>query len=487
MATQLKSPALIRQNALQSLFNGQQLLNKSYLATLGNCNLRLPVESISYATDVRLFKVERIVVENKQSVLESLTAAYTALGSSGYSVFLFLKSNGTETDVYLGVRGAPKTLAGSEAGKLLEQVFQGHFSGSHLSNIEGRNVEILLNNLGANSDITPSVTAVTGVPSLALEEREHFMQGIEHFIDAAEGKVYQALILAEPVSSQQLDVIQRGYEGVATQLSPLLKQSVSFGENESESVSLSIGESINHSFGTSLSLTETKSINESSSTSISQGTQVSHGTSTSYSESAPSATSKFATIGLTAAGAAIAFATGGAGAIALGMMGGGVLGGAFSKTESHSTSESKSFGSSTTFSNTQTSGSSFSEGATKGTSWTNSVGTNRNQSVNNTLGSSRQISLEMVDKSIEQLLKRVDHQLERVEEAKRYGGWNTAAYFIGDSSASSRTLASIFLGLMRGNNSNSEDFALTTWSSDPSKRVLSCLTRPTHPRLMSDF
>lgn len=487
MATQLKSPALIRQNALQSLFNGQQLLNKSYLATLGNCNLRLPVESISYATDVRLFKVERIVVENKQSVLESLTAAYTALGSSGYSVFLFLKSNGTETDVYLGVRGAPKTLAGSEAGKLLEQVFQGHFSGSHLSNIEGRNVEILLNNLGANSDITPSVTAVTGVPSLALEEREHFMQGIEHFIDAAEGKVYQALILAEPVSSQQLDVIQRGYEGVATQLSPLLKQSVSFGENESESVSLSIGESINHSFGTSLSLTETKSINESSSTSISQGTQVSHGTSTSYSESAPSATSKFATIGLTAAGAAIAFATGGAGAIALGMMGGGVLGGAFSKTESHSTSESKSFGSSTTFSNTQTSGSSFSEGATKGTSWTNSVGTNRNQSVNNTLGSSRQISLEMVDKSIEQLLKRVDHQLERVEEAKRYGGWNTAAYFIGDSSASSRTLASIFLGLMRGNNSNSEDFALTTWSSDPSKRVLSWLTRLTHPRLMSDF
>lgn len=91
MATQLKSPALIRQNALQSLFNGQQLLNKSYLATLGNCNLRLPVESISYATDVRLFKVERIVVENKQSVLESLTAAYTALGSSGYSVFFIFK------------------------------------------------------------------------------------------------------------------------------------------------------------------------------------------------------------------------------------------------------------------------------------------------------------------------------------------------------------------------------------------------------------
>lgn len=493
MATQLKSPDLIRQNALQSLFNGQQLLNKSYLATLGNCNLRLPVESISYATDLRLFKVERIVVENKQSILESLTAAYTALGSSGYSVFLFLKSNGTETDVYLGVRGVPKTSAGSEAGKLLEQVFQGHFSGSHLSNIEGRNVEILLNNLGANSDITPSVTAVTGVPSLALEEREHFMQGIEHFIDAAEGKVYQALILAEPVSSQQLDVIQRGYEGVATQLSPLLKQSVSFGENESESVSLSIGESINHSFGTSLSLTETKSVNESISKTETFGTNESFTTgkneSTSNGTSSASVLSKgIAIAGTVVAAAANTVAPGSALLVGLGT---NVLATAFNKSENHTvttgTSVGHSQGTSKSDSTGITKGSSSSSGTNQGVNTTDSFGTNQSQTINNTLGSSRQITLEMLDKGVEQLLKRVDHQLERVEEAKRYGGWNTAAYFIGDSSASSRTLASIFLGLMRGNNSNSEDFALTTWSSDPSKRVLSWLTRLTHPRLMSDF
>lgn len=74
--------------------------------------------------------------------MESLTAAYTALGSAGYAVFLLLKSSGKETDVFLGVRGQLKQTAGHEAGKLLEQVFKGHFSGSQLSSINGNEIEV---------------------------------------------------------------------------------------------------------------------------------------------------------------------------------------------------------------------------------------------------------------------------------------------------------------------------------------------------------
>ena len=112
MTTQLmtKNPENIRTKALASLQNGQALLNKNYLAELEHyAPMLLATNSqLSYGLDTRLYKVERIVLENKQSTLESLTAAYTALGSAGYSVFLFLKSDGTTTDVYLGVRGIPK-------------------------------------------------------------------------------------------------------------------------------------------------------------------------------------------------------------------------------------------------------------------------------------------------------------------------------------------------------------------------------------------
>lgn len=512
MATQLmmKNPDHIRQTALASLSDGQKLLNKSYLPMLGQFSPMLLRQSdkLSYGTDVRLFKVERIVLENKQSVLESLTAAYTALGSAGFSIFLLLKGNGKETDVYLGVRNEPKKMQGQEAGALLENVFKGHFSGSLLNFTKGDEVERLMFNLNQTQNhVSPSVTAITGVPSLAVDEREHFMQGLEKFIDAVEGKSYQALILAEPIGAQQLNLIQRGYENVATQLSPLLKQSLSFGQNESESVGLSIGESINQSFGTSLGLTETKSTNESQTITETSGTHKSHtetfGTHKSYtdttsqSSTAPTMMSKVGMIGSSAIGAGLGFMLGGPIGMGLGGSLGGTFGSAFSRTESTSYSRSNTEGSSHSLANTDGSshslanakqfGSSSSTSKNVGTTQTDSYGNTRTDSLTTNVGSSRQVTFEMVDKSVEQLLKQVDHQLERIAEARRFGAWHTAAYFISDSTYSSGSLASIFLGLMRGQDSNSENFALTTWNSDKSRMLLPWLANLTHPRLMSEL
>jgi len=491
MTTQLmiKNPENIRTTALASLQNGQALLNKNYLAELEHyAPMLLATNSqLSYGLDARLYKVERIVLENKQSTLESLTAAYTALGSAGYSVFLLLKSDGTTTDVYLGVRGIPKKMMGAEAGSLVEQVFKGHFSGSQLTSINSQETEKLLFGLNqTKQNLPPSVTAVSGVPSNAVLEREFFMQGLEKFIDAAEGRCYQALILAEPLGSEQLNTIQCGYESVATQLSPLLKQSLSFGENESESIGLSIGESISQSFGQSLSLTETKSTNESISNTFTTGRNESSTQGQSFSETSQSTLSKGVAIGGTILGAAAGFIGGPMAAAAVGL-GTNVLSTAFGKSETSSTSSSHTTGTSTSNSTGKTYGSSLSAGSTTATTTTDTYGSTTNKSVNNTQGSSRQITLETIDKGIEQLLKQVDHHLERVKEARRYGAWHTAAYFIGDSTASSRSLASVFLGLMRGENSNSENFALTTWNSDKSRMLLPWLCNLTHPRLMSNL
>lgn len=497
--TKIQSPAAIRDNALASLVNGQLLLNKSYLSELGECRSLLlanyPEEKINSSLDVRIFKVERIVLENKQSVLESLTAAYNALGSVGYSVFLWLKSDGKVTDVYLGTKGRPKKVEGNEAGKLLGQVFKGHFAGSQLTNMASGDVNSLLYNLSQTSiGGTPSITSVTGIPSLSVEEREHFMQGLEHFIDAAEGQTYQAILLAEPISQHQLNVIQAGYEGVATQLSPLLKQSVSFGENESESIGLSIGESISQSLGTSLSLTQTQGTNESLSNTITHGTNESYTKGTSTSTTSQTTGSKAASGGASLSsivGAGIGFTIAGPIGPYVRRVLGGVVGSgvttAFGKSETIGSSESKTVGSSHSESNGVTKGTSESTARGKTETATDTYGTNSNKSINTTLGSSRQITLESVDKMIEQLLKRVDHQLERVDEVRRYGGWNSAAYFISDSSSSSRALASIFLGLMRGDNSNCENFALTTWANEKSKQVLPWLSNLSHPRLKADF
>lgn len=429
----------IQEKAALTLEAGRSLINRSYLAELKE----YPVHSFAEAnlpfnhnSDLRLFRIERIVQDNKQSVLESTTAAYTALGASGYSVFLFLRSDGIETELYIGTRGEPGKVLGQSSGELLRETFKGHFSGSSLLDLKANEIGRVIDGLLAEkANPSASITAVTGVPALSTENREHFMQGLERFIDAAERRKYQAIILAEPVSLQNLDLIRSGYEQVATQLSPLLKQQLSFGQQESDSVGLSISESMSKSLGHSLGLTETR------------GSSHTLGTSTTHA------------------------------------IGGGVGGG-------YSTGN-VSFGIGINYSvavgSNESHGTSNSESAAKTTSTTHTAGTTDTNSINRTNGANRQVSIEVIDKSIEQLLVRIDHHLKRIDEAKTYGGWNSAAYFIGDSAASSEALASIFLGLVRGSNSSHEDFALTTWNSKNKSAVLDWLGSFSHPWLKPNF
>ncbi|WP_308923814.1 ATP-binding protein [Janthinobacterium sp. J1-1] len=470
----LRAAEQIRENAALNLQAGRTLINRSYLAELQD----YPVQAFASdalpfrrASDLRLFRIERIVQGNKQSVLESTTAAYTTLGAAGYSIFLFLRSNGSETDLYIGTRGEPGKALGQNSGELLLETFKGHFSGSSLLPLAARETDHLLDGLLAEkANPAASITAVTGVPALSTDNSDHFMQGLERFIDAAERRVYQALILAEPVSSQNLEQIRIGYEQVATQLSPLHKLSLSFGEQESDSVGLSISQSISASLGESLAMTETRSQAHTAGTS----STTTRGSSESF--SAKTGTAKAAAI--------IGPLLGGVGGSAFGPIGsmvgaqlGSAIATAFDKQRTTGTSESLSTGHSES--------DTMSEGTSTGktTSSTTTSGSTDSRSSNRTTGANRQVTIETTDKSIEQLLAKIDHHLARINEAKTYGGWNAAAYFLGDSTASSEALASIFLGLIRGHNSSHEDFALTTWNSAKKSAVLDWLGTLSHPPL----
>lgn len=468
----------IRESAGMTLEAGRALINRSYLSELERYPVHAYAEKglkFTAASDLRIFRVERIVQDNKQSVLESTTAAYTALGAAGYSVFLLLSSDGIETQLYIGTRGEPGRALGHNSGLLLRETFKGHFSGSSLVPLNQPDTDALLSEMRAEkANKSASVTAVTGVPALSTENREHFMQGLERFIDAAERRTYHALILAEPVSSQNLDLIRTGYEQVATQLSPLLKQQLSFGEQDSDTIGLSISQGLSDSLGHSLGLTETKG------TSTTVGTSTTETTGTSESFSAQTLASKTVAIGTNALGM-LAGATLGPAGVMMGSQIGSAAATLFNEQKTTSTNHSTATGTS------ESQGTSYSEGASKTTSTTHTTSTTDTHSVNKTTGSNRQISIETVDKTIEQLLAKIDHHLERIDEAKTYGGWNSAAYFIGDSTASSESLASIFLGLVRGSKSSHEDFALTTWTSGNKSAVLDWLTAFSHPQLKPGF
>lgn len=471
----------LRERAAAALESARMQINRTYLSELDQyVVLPLPQDQaqLSAATDVRLYRLCRLVHENRQSVLESLTAAYTALGASGYAVLLYLDSDGEKTDVFIGTRGAPARFQGESAGTLLQEAFRGHFAGSAMESLSAGEVGQTLQDLvSSRTSRSGYVSAVTGVPSLATEDVQRFAQGLERFLDAAERRPYRALILAEPLESHQLESIRTGYEQVATQLAPLQKMSWSFGDQDSYSVGTTLSRSVGETLGHSMGLTETTGRSDT------VGSSTTHTTGTSSGTQSPTTGGKVAGVvatGINAAGMAVSVATGGAAApvvMPAAMMLGSVVRETFAGSESQGTSTSDSTGTSNTVST------SSGKSKSRTTSRTASDTVTDGRSDTTTEGSSRQLTVEFNDKGIEQLLLRVDQHLARVEEARTYGGWSASAYFVADSKAGTEALSSIFLGLVRGKNSSQEDFAVTTWCDDARTRVLAWLGQLTHPKL----
>ncbi|WP_439238608.1 ATP-binding protein [Lonepinella sp. BR2919] len=469
----------IQNKALRALLDSSLIINKTYLPELKKCDVVEfdSQEKINVHGDVRIFSVQRIVLENKQSVLESLSAAYTALGVAGYSVFLILDCDGSQTNLYLGVKGL---LSGRSAGDLLQATFNGHFPGSELTSLDGKQAETLINQYAnISDDNNGAISVVTGVPSLAVEQQDQFMQGLERFIDAAENMKYTALILAEPINSTTLNNVRRAYENIATQISPLLKQTLSFGENESDAVSLSLSQGLSESLGTSLSETETTGTNESTNESYAQGTN--------KSTSGASDEKKALAIGLNVLGIATNIVSAIPHPAAKVAAGVGVGLGQLGNTLAILYDEQVTEGSNETHTTGSSKGSNHSLSQGKTAIKTTTSTDTKTKSDTQSTGSNRQISLEMTNKSIEQLVKKIDLQLERLDEAERYGAWQTAAYFCADNSAATEALASIFLGLVRGDNSNTESFALNTWSEERKvKEIKHWLANLQHPNLAAD-
>ncbi|EOX4279927.1 type VI secretion protein [Vibrio cholerae] len=458
-----------QQEALTTLSTAHALVNKSYLAELKHYDV-LPVKNqqsvpLNRGGDVRIFRVERLVQENKQSVLESTTAAYTALGAAGYTVFLFLKSDGKETLLYIGTRGEPGKMLGQNSGDLLQETFKGHFPGSKLTSLNGTQVDALLDGLCEESS-SKTVTAVSSVPGLSTEDQTHFMQGLERFIDAAESRTYEGLILAEPVSMQALNTVRTGYEQVATQLSALSNRQYSYGIQDSDAINLSISEGLSHSLGESLGLTETTGTSESTTTSSTQ----THTTSTS--KTSPNKKDKAIGIGAMAIGACFG---------PIGLIAGGQVASMIQTTDSVGTSDSTSTSESSSYSTNQ------SKATCTTTTETDTHSTTNTKGLTQTHGSTQQVSFETADKGILNMLEKVDHHLNRINEAKSHGGWLSTAYFVSDSAASSEALSSIFLGLTRGTQSSMEDFALTTWAGKKAHSITQWLGQLMHPRLEPNF
>ena len=274
---------------------------------------------------------------------------------------------------------------------------RGQFPGCEVTELSASERDSLLDSCGSKVGISTSrtVRSLSMIPSRREDERQHdkefSSQGYEKFIDAMKGRRYTLIVLSQCVSAEAMDSCREGLENMYTSLSPYAKETVSYGENESDSVNYSISNNINSSVSNSIS----RSFGSSHTSSVSSG-----------------------------------------------------------RSSNKSRSYESFFGTPLTSGTGESTGTSTSDGTTSGTSSSrsssDSYGSSDSQSSGTSTGTNRSLTLNRDNKAVQNLLQKIEEHIKRINTSQTFGMWYSACYIIADDVATATmgtsTLAAIFAG-----------------------------------------
>lgn len=431
------------------------LLGRTYLSVLGNAVVadspyKLPTNHETYVCELnehmRLFNITKLVLDKSENMRDKLATVFQAVHAVGASFILLVSGRKESVSIHVGAR-----FDGNEDGVLLAKAvlwssLVANFPGVVMEKADEKALGSLVSEAFAGK---PRVATVSDVPGLRFEDEtrdRRFMQGIEKLIDAMHGKEYSFLVIADPVSSNDLAISRRAMENLYSNLVPFGESQFTAGTNETDSISKSLTKGV------------TTSINESVSDSIAHTTGKSStttdGTNTSKNYGA-------------AVGAVIGSVVPGVGTAVGAVIGGVLLG---SKGESHS--ESRSTNESDTKTHTTTCGisKSDSESSTDGES--------------KAVGKTQSLQIKFENHTVTQLLDRIKRTLKRYDECGDLGMWNCAAYCLSNKPHVAQMGASLYHALVRGEDSSLESGGVTMWDKERSAQLLPFLRHMGHPRVI---
>lgn len=222
-----------------------EAIRKKYLARLSE----MPIASVGDLPDleddmisnVRLYRITEMVYQKGEPVTDKFTTVFNTLSTYNASVFILIDSDGKETNFYIGVRNnepddSPRKRSTVTLGNTLKQTLIGHFPGVKIENEDRKTIKTLSDKISAVKNVAS--VSVVGNNKIGKEQtNEQFVQGLEKLALALSGYPYIGLIVAENQSSQNIQMMRKGYQELYTRLSPL--QKVQYSENASESSSRS--------------------------------------------------------------------------------------------------------------------------------------------------------------------------------------------------------------------------------------------------------
>lgn len=509
------------QQPLQTLADrltlADHLVYKKYLTELRSYGLMPLSQEKLVAQDpmecIRMYQLKELTVKKGEDMFQKLSTVYyssMALGCS-LAVMVNVQDKNRGADIYIGVRedSAKKDTRSQNlntSSETLRSVLRSNFPGSQIEEVSRKSEpgmpsaqeQLLDDAFGVYQGAIASVSCVAAPRDKSKTEDKAFVQGIERFMDAMEGNAYTALFLAEPVSAQQQAELRNGYESLYSSLSPFRKSTWSYSENQSTAVMENLCTGTTHTVSDTDSTTTTDTTSKSSS--VSDGTQKSYGingginggvtNTTGTSISRPSAVIG-AAAGILQVGGRVATLIPGVGPMVGPLLGAvGMAAGGMAPVMTNFSSVANSIGGTlglnatrgTSHSTTEQNGSSH--GVSSGSSHGVSEGTSQQEShgTTDTMGTGRTQQIELCNKSVEELLGRIEEQLKRAKESEDYGSYYCAAYFLSGYASDAILAANTYRALMVGDGSAVESGAVNLWQKrDQTKQLREYLKRFMHP------
>lgn len=423
----------MKNNVEKVMNRGMELVdlfvNKNYLIDIDKCN-PIPLDDAEKTFSVMsLFQIDKVVYDLNENINDKLVSVYSALSNFGSTAILVISSDKTGVKFYLGTRDTNRP---DVADAILKKSLKGNFPGINIREKTAQQIEEFLEEKIPSKYSVKAVTAVSIVPGMRDEEdKDRFVQGIEKFIDSMAGENYTAVFVSSPLSKQELEDKKRGYEDLYSALSQCSQIVMTYGENDSASVAEGISKGFSKSVNDGISDTTGKNKGKNRN----RGHSHNHGFSM--------------------------------GLLGTGFNFGGGINSSRGSYEGTSESHTENYSETETTSDTKT------------------------DTKTQTRGTSASIQLTRHNKTIEELLEKIDEQLERIKNCESYGLWDSACYFIADDEEVAIVAANTYKALVAGEKTSVENSFINLWDSAPehyekSKIIMDYLRYGLHPRFNYD-
>ena len=446
---------------------------KSYLKRLDSMDIASMPEAEGVDSSIVLFKINRMVYEEDEFATDKFISAISSMSFADCSVFLVIDGYRDKTDFYLGVKNNDPKRTTASVADTFKSSLVGQFPGIDIDDcsiVEKGKKSSLQEQVLRRISNASSLSSYVGIPAFKDEDgkydNKNYVQGTEKLAQAMQGKRYTAIILASNLTTDVVTEIRNGYETIYSQLSPMSTQQLAYSTNES------LANAINRSKGVTQGKTKTQTIGESHT----NGTSNSHSKSDSETKKSKIAVGSSVLGGVLAAVGTGLTITGAGAAIGLPLMAaGGAMSAVGAAGKSKTSDTTDTYGTS----QSDTENRSMSDAESHSETFTDSLGKTA------TIGSSKNYTLTIHNKHIEELMKRIDQELERISMSESTGLWSVASYFFSydNDFASAESASTIFKSIMQGEESGVETSAINSWidNSQKMKMLTNSVCHLSHP------